>query len=171
MHSSDFSLVLQSISANVLKTSIFVITAASLFLTKSIWYLWCVARLVPFVQFKKREKHPWWNTPPLVFFTVFKLYKWYRIAQGTSLKINKVLLSFVYFQRNGITQGLLNIFFLKCLVISTYLCCCSREQCVHLHLNMEIQTIYQTMLVPSVSAVCSAHLLLRAVQVYTSPQR
>ena len=127
--------------------------------------------LVPFVQFKKREKHPWGNTPPLVFFTFFKLYKWYRIAQGINLKINKVLLSFVYFQRNGITQGLLNIFFLKCLVISTYLCCCSREQCVHLHLNLEIETIYQTMLVPSVGAVCSAHLLLRAMQVYTSPQR
>ena len=125
--------------------------------------------LVPFDQFKKREKHPWGNTPPLVFFTFFKLYKWYRIAQGINLKINKVLLSFVYFQRNGITQGLLNIF-LKCL-ISTYLCCCSREQCVHLHLNLEIQTIYQTMLVPSVGAVCSAHLLLRAMQVYTSPQR
>ena len=44
MHSSDVSLVLQSISVNVLKTSIFVITAASLFLTKKIWYLWCVAR-------------------------------------------------------------------------------------------------------------------------------
>ena len=22
-------------------------------------YMWCVARFVPFVQFKKREKHPW----------------------------------------------------------------------------------------------------------------
>ena len=49
--------------------------------------------LVPFVQFKKREKHPWGvlilvklqaaacnfnkiNTPPWVFFTFFKLYKW-----------------------------------------------------------------------------------------------
>ena len=39
--------------------------------------------LVPFVQFKKREKHPWRsvNTPPWVFFTFFKLYKWYQIAQ------------------------------------------------------------------------------------------
>ena len=39
--------------------------------------------LVPFVQFKKREKHPWRNdtfrsnTPPWVFFTFLKLYKWY----------------------------------------------------------------------------------------------
>ena len=49
--------------------------------------------LVPFVQFEKREKHPWRsinfskvagfacnftniNTPPWVFFTFFKLYKW-----------------------------------------------------------------------------------------------
>ena len=45
--------------------------------------------LVPFVQFKKREKHPWRrvtfstksNTPPLVFFTFLKLYKWYQIVQ------------------------------------------------------------------------------------------
>ena len=48
-----------------------------------------------FVQFKKREKHPWRrvklqasacnfikiNTPPWVFFTFFKLYKCYQIAQ------------------------------------------------------------------------------------------
>ena len=45
--------------------------------------------LVPFVQFKKRKKHPWRsvtftvcnfnksNTPPWVFVTFFKLYKWY----------------------------------------------------------------------------------------------
>ena len=51
--------------------------------------------LVPFVQFKKHEKHPWRsvifsqvagsslqlysksNTPTWVFFAFFKLYKWY----------------------------------------------------------------------------------------------
>ena len=48
--------------------------------------------LVPFVQFKKCEKHPWRsvnfnqvtksNTPPWMFFTFFKLYKWYQIAQN-----------------------------------------------------------------------------------------
>ena len=54
--------------------------------------------LLPFVQFKKREKHPWRvlilvklqdkacnftkiNTPPWFFFHVFKLGKWYQIAQ------------------------------------------------------------------------------------------
>ena len=54
--------------------------------------------LVPFVKFKKREKHPRRtvllvklqgsackftksNTPPWVFFTFFKLYKWYQIVQ------------------------------------------------------------------------------------------
>ena len=46
--------------------------------------------LVPFVQFKNREKHPWRsvnfnftkiNTPPWVFFTFFKLYKWHQIPQ------------------------------------------------------------------------------------------
>ena len=54
--------------------------------------------LVPFVQFKKHEKHPWMNvtfskvaefasnfnkstTPPYVFFAFFNLNKWYQIAQ------------------------------------------------------------------------------------------
>ena len=55
--------------------------------------------LEPFVQFKKREKHSWRrvtfstvaafkacdftksNNPPWVFFTFFKLYKWYQIVQ------------------------------------------------------------------------------------------
>ena len=42
--------------------------------------------LVPFLQFKKHEKHPWVfltknNTPPWVVFTFFKLYKWYQTAQ------------------------------------------------------------------------------------------
>ena len=57
--------------------------------------------LVPFVQFKKGEKHPWKsatfskvagkacdftksNALPWVFFTVFKLYQWYQIAQRIS---------------------------------------------------------------------------------------
>ena len=55
--------------------------------------------LVPFVQFKKREKHPWRNVtfnkvadlnftksdiPPWVFFTFFKLYKWYQITHYIS---------------------------------------------------------------------------------------
>ena len=53
--------------------------------------------LVPSVQFKKREKHPRRsithegacnftriNTPPWVFFTFLKLYKWYQIAQRTT---------------------------------------------------------------------------------------
>ena len=46
--------------------------------------------VVPFVQFKKREKHPWGsvtfstksNTPPWVFFMFFKLCKGYPIAQN-----------------------------------------------------------------------------------------
>ena len=46
--------------------------------------------LVPFVQFKKHEKHPWRSvtfnftkssTPLWVFFMFFELYKWYQIAQ------------------------------------------------------------------------------------------
>ena len=52
---------------------------------------------VPFVLFKKREKHSWGsvtfskacnftktNTPPSVFFTFLKFYKWYQIAQSIS---------------------------------------------------------------------------------------
>ena len=49
--------------------------------------------LVPFVQFKKHEKHPCRSgtsacnipksiTSPWVFFTFFNLYKWYKIAQS-----------------------------------------------------------------------------------------
>ena len=58
--------------------------------------------LVAFVQFKKREKHPWRsvnliklqaeacnftniNTPPWVFFTFLKLYKCYQIAQRITI--------------------------------------------------------------------------------------
>ena len=61
--------------------------------------------LVAFVQFKKREKHPWRsvnfskvagfqieacnfakiNTPSWVFFMLSKLYKWYQIAQRTTI--------------------------------------------------------------------------------------
>ena len=49
--------------------------------------LWNALRdLIPFAHFKKREKHTWKsvtfsiksNTPPLVFFTFLKLYKWYQ---------------------------------------------------------------------------------------------
>ena len=60
---------------------------------------WCFAQLVPFLQFKKREKLPWRsvifskvanrsrhftksNAPPWIFFTFFKLCKWYQIAQS-----------------------------------------------------------------------------------------
>ena len=49
--------------------------------------------LVLFVQFKKLEKYPWKvnftysNTPPWVFFTIWKLYKWYQIAQNITIII------------------------------------------------------------------------------------
>ena len=58
-----------------------------------VYNLWCVARFViPFVQLKEREKHPYRSvsfsnftkssTPPWVYFTFFKLCKWYQIAQS-----------------------------------------------------------------------------------------
>ena len=75
--------------------------------TKSFFTVKCDALrdLVPLVQFKNREKHPWrsvnfskvasWslqverfnlqiNTPQWMFFTFFKLCKWYQIAQRTT---------------------------------------------------------------------------------------
>ena len=66
---------------------------------------------VLFVQFKKHAKHPWrsvtfskvagWSpqksyTPPWVFFTFFKLYKWYQIPQSLSsvLEETNVVINF-----------------------------------------------------------------------------
>ena len=57
--------------------------------------------LVPFVQFKNREKHPWRsvnfskvagndikiNTSSWMFFRFFKLDKWYQIAQRTTFRL------------------------------------------------------------------------------------
>ena len=68
--------------------------------------------LVPVVQFKKREKHPWRsvtfskvaslacnitksNTPPWFFFTFFKLCKWCQIAQRITRKFFDWFWSFV----------------------------------------------------------------------------
>ena len=49
----------------------------------------------PFVQLKEREKHPWRTVtfskskiPPWVFFTFFKLYKWYQIAQRITYRLS-----------------------------------------------------------------------------------
>ena len=43
---------------------------------------------VPFVQFKKAEACNFTkiNTPPWVFLTFFKLYKWHQIVQRTTFK-------------------------------------------------------------------------------------
>ena len=71
-------------------------------------YCDALRNLLPFVQFKKREKHPWknatfskvsgcnfttGNTPPWVFFTFFKLYKRYQIAQKNPFGICFVSMS------------------------------------------------------------------------------
>ena len=72
-----------------------------------IWH--ALRNLAPLVQFKKREKHPWRvllliklqaNTLPWVFFTFFKLYKCYQIAQPLHIfKVyNKVKRSRLYSQ-------------------------------------------------------------------------
>ena len=87
-----------------------------------------------FEQFKKREKHPWRsvtfskvgvvcsftksNTPPWVFFTFLKLYKWYQFAQRITfvgcdtfkhwwdyaLKWTKEVMKFEIFVQSGKTQ-------------------------------------------------------------------
>ena len=58
----------------------------------AIWY--------QFVQFNKREKHPWKSyflhstksdTLPWVFFTFFKLCNWYQIAQSFSTALSVIL--------------------------------------------------------------------------------
>ena len=58
--------------------------------------------LVPFVQFKKHEKHPWRivkacnftksNTPSWVFLTFLKFYKWYQIAQNITYVLFEMLI-------------------------------------------------------------------------------
>ena len=70
--------------------------------------------LVLFVQFKKREKHPWrsvtfskveacnftqGHNPSMVFFMYFKLYKWYQIVQGVSYDPKEPLLEKVLKRR------------------------------------------------------------------------
>ena len=45
---------------------------------KWFWYLWCVARFAKITKLCNFTKI---NIPPWVFFTFFKLYKWYQIAQ------------------------------------------------------------------------------------------
>ena len=65
--------------------------------------------LVPFDQFKKREKYSWRSVtfskkvtlPHGVFFTFFKLYKWYQIAQ-------KCFIWFLYATTQIKTIGSLN---------------------------------------------------------------
>ena len=49
----------------------------SLHWMKNVHICGALRHLEPFVQFKKREKHPW------VFFTFLKLCTWYQIAQRT----------------------------------------------------------------------------------------
>ena len=72
----------------------------------------CVAlhNLVPFVRFKKREKHPWRSvtfskacnfakrdTPLWVFFTFFKLCNWCQIAQHNTYIKNWISIPFYIF--------------------------------------------------------------------------
>ena len=54
-----------------------------------------LCNLVPFIQIEKRKKHPIacnftkGNTPPWMFFTFFKLYEWYQIAQRIIISVQK----------------------------------------------------------------------------------
>ena len=64
--------------------------------------MWCIAQFGTNCNLK-REKHPWWsvtfikvagftksNTPSWLFFTFFKLYKWYQIAQNPTFIIDEI---------------------------------------------------------------------------------
>ena len=75
---------------------------ACLFVCLSLCICDTLRDLVPFVQFQKREKHPWRNVTfskvsglkvTLIHgvFRVLKLYKWYQTAQRISFKINTSL--------------------------------------------------------------------------------
>ena len=83
--------------------------------------------LVPFIQIKKRAKHPWRsvnfscnftkiNTPPWVFFTFFKLYKWCQIAQRTTYVILCAIWYHLYNLKNmknthkGVIHGCIHVF-------------------------------------------------------------
>ena len=55
--------------------------------------------LCDLVQFEKHEKHPWRSVtfsivagfyPPWVFFTFFKLQKWYQIAQSIKFLLQRL---------------------------------------------------------------------------------
>ena len=62
------------------------------FMSSSLTIFDALRDFVQFAQCEKREKHPWKSdtksiTPPLVFFTFFKLNKWYKIAQSISIDL------------------------------------------------------------------------------------
>ena len=49
------------------------------------------------------------NTPPWVFFTFFKLYKWYQIAQRTTLMIIKNNKPFIEIRNHGTQHAILKM--------------------------------------------------------------
>ena len=55
--------------------------------------------LLPFVQFKKREKHPWRS----VYFSkvagFFNLYKWYQIAQRTTYLVCHIAAELIHLKK------------------------------------------------------------------------
>ena len=75
------------------------LNALSAKVVENLWQVWfficdALRYLVPFIQITKREKDPLRSveacnftkitTLPWVFFTFFKLYKWYQIVQRTT---------------------------------------------------------------------------------------
>ena len=58
--------------------------------------------LIPFVQFKKRKKHPWrsvnFSKVAWVFFTFFKLYECYQIAQCITYAESFAWVFFTFFK-------------------------------------------------------------------------
>ena len=74
--------------------------------------IWQGSEWRPWMLLVLRETHMWWacnftkiNTPPWVLFTIFKLYKWYQIAQRITYLTNCIcdglpdLVSFVQLKK------------------------------------------------------------------------
>ena len=77
--------------------------------------MWCVARFGTICTILKSEKHPWRsanfstkiNTPLWVFFTLFKLYKWYQIAQRITYRNDPASFWYVFPPSLGILMFLI----------------------------------------------------------------
>ena len=131
--------------------------------------------MVPFVQFEKREKYSWrsvnfsrvagWslhfskiNTPPWVFFTFFRLYKWYQNVPHLAIKVvfsskssiidvwqdcNKITAIPLIFQRKiyCLLQRRGQDPSLQITMISSSYACCPWNNFFHVTINLKFSTV------------------------------